>query len=67
MVIRPVRMGDFFEIIGEEAPSVGKALDIVVTTRGGAPMVGFPIHAAHRYVDDLRAAGFNIEMPEGFE
>ena len=61
------KIGDFFEVFGDGAHVVGKALDIAVTkTRDGRSAVGLPAHSAFRYMDELAKAGHEVEA-DGFE
>jgi hypothetical protein len=49
-----VKMGDFAEIIGEDAPAAAKALDVTLTaSRAGQPMVGVPVHCAAQWFPEL--------------
>lgn len=56
-----VRMGDFYEVIGEAAEPVAETLGIVVTKRGDKAMCGVPVHA----FEDCRAklaVGFIVKI-----
>lgn len=53
-----IRLGDFYEAMGENAVKVTKALDLMLTGRDVGlaeriPMTGFPCHVAERYIDKL--------------
>lgn len=56
-----VRMGDFYECIGEAAEPVAKALGITLTKRGEQPMCGLPVHAWEEYRPKL-AVGFIVKI-----
>lgn len=60
--VRAVRMGDFYEIVGEPAVEAAKILDVAVTRRGDSPIVGFPVHAADASLAKLAAAGFRAKL-----
>ncbi len=67
------RMGDFYELFGDDAKVAGAALDLAVTTRDrdkGAdamPMAGFPHPAAPGYIARLIAAGFKVAVCDQLE
>ena len=49
-----LRLGDFYEVLGENAVMLGNEMDLTITSRdvglkGRIPMVGFPYHAAENY------------------
>ena len=63
------RLGDFYEIFGENAVTVSKALDLTLTGRdcgleSRVPMVGFPFHAADNYISKLVEKGFKVAVCE---
>ncbi|MBS1767016.1 MAG: DNA mismatch repair protein MutS [Acidobacteria bacterium] len=63
------RMGDFYEIIGEDAVKAAPALEITLTVRGRgteseAPMCGVPHFALEGYLPKLLAAGFSAAIAE---
>ena len=48
------RLGDFYEVFGENAVMVGNELELTITSRdvgleNRIPMIGFPYHAAEMY------------------
>lgn len=48
------RLGDFYEVLGDNAVLLGNELDLTITSRDVGlkeriPMVGFPYHAAENY------------------
>ena len=63
------RLGDFYETFDEDAKTVAKALDIVLTSRNVSkgqrvPMAGVPHHAAENYVARLIKAGYKVAICE---
>lgn len=63
------RLGDFFELFGDDAVTASEVLGITLTSRNkGAmeelPMAGVPHHAAHGYVAKLLAAGHKVAICE---
>jgi len=56
------RMGDFYEMFGEDAKIASKILGIALTSRSHGkservPLAGVPYHAAERYISRLIKAG----------
>ncbi|WP_306591321.1 DNA mismatch repair protein MutS [Geothrix sp. 21YS21S-4] len=63
------RMGDFYEILGEDAVRAAPVLEIALTLRGKgtdaeAPMCGVPHFALESYLPKLLAAGFSAAIAE---
>lgn len=63
------RLGDFYETFDEDAKTIAKALDIVLTSRKVAanqrvPMAGVPHHSAESYIARLIRAGFKVAICE---
>jgi len=63
------RMGDFYELLGEDAVRAAPVLEIALTTRGKgteseAPMCGVPHFALEQYLPKLLAAGFSAAIAE---
>jgi DNA mismatch repair protein MutS len=63
------RLGDFYEMFGEDAVIAAKALDLVLTSRNkGAPdeipMCGVPHHSAHVYIAKLLDLGHSVAICE---
>jgi hypothetical protein len=61
------RLGDFYEVLGDNAPNVAKALDIAVTSRDvglpqRVPLVGVPSHTIESYKSVLEDKGFNVTL-----
>ncbi len=64
-----VRMGDFYEAFDEDAHTMARALDIVLTSRevgGGvrAPLAGIPAHALDNYLGRLIDVGLRVAICE---
>lgn len=63
------RLGDFYELFGDDAVIAAPLLDLVLTSRNkGAPdeipMAGVPHHAAHGYIGRLLDAGYKVALCE---
>jgi len=66
------RMGDFYEMMYEDAVEASKLLGITLTTRGKgtaaqAPMCGVPHHAAESYIARLVQQGRRVAICEQME
>jgi DNA mismatch repair protein MutS len=66
------RLGDFYELFGEDAEVAARALDLVLTSRPVAkgrriPMCGVPHHAADGYVAKLLDRGFRVAICDQVE
>lgn len=53
-----MRLGDFYEVLGENAMKVAEKLDLTLTGRNVGlkeriPMVGYPYHVADKYIEKL--------------
>lgn len=63
------RLGDFYEMFGEDAIVAAGALDLVLTSRNKGqadeiPMCGVPHHAAHGYITRLLDLGHRVALCE---
>ncbi len=63
------RLGDFYETFDEDAYTVSKVLDIVLTSRNVAkgnrvPMAGIPHHAMENYLGRLIDQGYRVAICE---
>lgn len=63
------RLGDFYEMFGEDAVLCARVLDLTLTSRNKGkpdeiPMAGVPHHAAHGYIGRLLAAGHKVAICE---
>lgn len=66
------RMGDFYEMFGDDAIAAAKVLQIALTSRdkkkeNAIPMCGIPYHAYEQYLNKLTAAGFKVAICEQME
>ncbi len=65
------RMGDFYEMFGEDAIVGSKALEITLTSRNknehAMPMCGVPYHAADVYIAKLIEQGFKVAICDQME
>jgi len=59
------QMGDFFELFGEDAEVMSRALGLTLTERTtGLPMAGVPVHQGPRYIRRAIQQGFRIAVCE---
>jgi DNA mismatch repair protein MutS len=56
------RLGDFYEMFGEDALQAAGVLNVALTKRGATPMCGVPFHAARGYIEKLIAAGWRVAI-----
>ncbi|MGB7061905.1 MAG: DNA mismatch repair protein MutS, partial [Candidatus Zixiibacteriota bacterium] len=66
------RMGDFYEMFGEDAKVASRILGIALTSRGQIkgekiPLAGIPHHAGDRYLAKLLRAGKKVVVCEQVE
>ncbi|PLV60103.1 DNA mismatch repair protein MutS [Thermotoga sp. KOL6] len=61
------RLGDFYEAFFEDAHTVSKVLNIVLTKRQDAPMAGIPHHALNTYLKKLVEAGYKVAICDQME
>ena len=66
------RVGDFYEIFGNNAKLLAEPLNLTITSRdcGLAErvlMVGFPYHAADNYISEAVESGLKIAVAESFD
>lgn len=66
------RMGDFYEMFGEDAVIGSKELEITLTGKnagaeGRIPMCGVPYHSADTYIAKLIAKGYKVAICEQVE
>lgn len=64
------RMGDFYEMFGEDAIIGAKILQIALTSRDknkSLPMCGVPYHAYEQYLNKLTAVGYKVVICEQIE
>ena len=63
------RIGDFYEVFGDNAVTVSNALDLTLTGRecgleSRVPMVGFPYHVSDNYISKLVEKGYKVAVAE---
>src|SRR6185436_16409347 len=63
------RLGDFYEMFGEDAILCARLLELTLTSRNKGkpdeiPMAGVPHHAAHGYIGRLLGQGYKIAICE---
>ncbi len=66
------RLGDFYEMFGQDALTASRELNIVLTARDGGqgqkvPMCGVPHHAADNYIARLLQSGYKVAVCEQLE
>lgn len=61
------RLGDFYEMFGEDARSASAILGITLTKRQEVPMCGVPHHSVSRYISKLLKAGRKVAICEQVE
>ena len=71
-VVLLFRLGDFYEMFGEDAKLAAKVLDLTLTSREigkgrRLPMCGVPFHAVDRYLARLLAAGHKAAICDQVE
>src|SRR5579862_3223270 len=71
-VLLMFRLGDFYEMFGEDAEVAARTLEITLTSRDYVqgeriPMCGVPHHAHERYVARLIAAGYRVALCDQVE
>ena len=69
------RLGDFYEMFGDDAKTASHELDLVLTTRDRnkenpeerTPMCGVPYHSSEAYISRLIAKGYKVAICEQME
>jgi DNA mismatch repair protein MutS len=56
------RLGDFYEMFGDDAKAAAPIINVALTKRGEMPMCGVPFHAARGYIEKLVAAGWRVAI-----
>lgn len=56
------RLGDFYEMFGEDAKEASAVMNIALTKRGETPMCGMPFHSARNYIEKLVKAGWRVAI-----
>ncbi len=55
-------LGDFYEAFFEDAETLARELDVVLTSRNGNPMAGVPIRRGESYVNALLKRGYKVAI-----
>ena len=70
-VILLFRLGDFYEMFGEDAEVIARELHLTLTGRDSSgeriPMCGVPYHAAERYIAQMIRKGFRVAICDQVE
>ncbi len=61
------RLGDFYEMFGDDAHCASRILEITLTKRQKVPMCGIPYHAANSYIARLIKDGQKVAICEQVE
>ncbi len=61
------RLGDFYELFGDDAKLASKLLQITLTARHSVPMCGVPYHSATGYIAKLIKGGYKVAVCEQTE
>lgn len=61
------RLGDFYEMFGEDAELGSKVLGITLTKRHNQLMAGIPYHAGDTYIEKVLKAGYKVAICEQTE
>lgn len=61
------RMGDFYEMFFEDARIAAPLMDVVLTTRAGAPLCGIPYRAVRQYLPRILAGGYKVALADQVE
>jgi DNA mismatch repair protein MutS len=61
------RLGDFYEMFGDDARVAAPLLGLVLTARQDVPMCGVPSHSFKHYVAKLLRAGHKVAIAEQME
>ena len=66
------RLGDFYEVFGDNAVKIAEELDLTLTGRDcgldeRVPMIGFPFHAADIYFSKIVNKGHKLAVAEDLE
>jgi DNA mismatch repair protein MutS len=56
------RLGDFYELFGDDAKEASAIINVALTKRGAMPMCGVPYHSAKGYIEKLIAAGKRVAI-----
>ncbi len=60
-------LGDFYEAFFEDAETVARELDIVLTSRNGHAMAGVPVRRGEAYIAQLLRKGYKVAVCQQME
>ena len=60
-------LGDFYEAFYEDAETLSRELDVVLTARNGHPMAGVPVRRGEAYVNALLKRGHKVAICQQVE
>ena len=60
-------LGDFYEAFFEDAETLSRELDVVLTSRNGHPMAGVPVRRGDVYVNQLLQRGHKVAICQQVE
>jgi hypothetical protein len=63
-IILLYRLGDFYEMFGNDAKRAAPILEVALTKRGNNPMAGIPYHALQGQIENLVKAGYRVALAE---
>src|ERR1039458_2581997 len=61
------RLGDFYELFGEDAQRCSPILEVALTHRQEVPMCGVPAHSVEPYIAKLLKAGLRVAIADQLE
>ncbi len=61
------RMGDFYEMFFEDAQIAAPLMDVVLTSRSGAPLCGVPYRTVRQYIPKILAGGYKVAIADQIE
>ncbi|MDR3071839.1 MAG: DNA mismatch repair protein MutS [Endomicrobium sp.] len=61
------RLGDFYEMFGDDAIEAAPILEVVLTQKSGVPMCGVPCHSVNSYIRKLIVKGFKVAICDQLE
>lgn len=59
-----LRLGDFYEALGDDARTVSQVCNVTLTKRNDTLMAGVPYHSKDHYVKMLVKAGYKVALVE---
>ena len=66
-IILLFRLGDFYEMFGEDAEASAAICGLALTRRYDTPMCGFPVHSACSYLAKFIRCGKSVALAEMVE